>query len=135
MQVLELLVVLDSTFSLVRKSSVNPFDAARLATELLTKEQVTGLVKPAFPRAHASDTKAKQPAVNALFRSNFVPDILHVASIRFGYVTCDIVGKRKRMLCNELNVHVCLPKQEQQRVVVIDTSFALQTRKKVYLFL
>ncbi len=82
-----------SAFSLAGKCSIDPFNGLGLLTEVISQKEATCFVETTFSGAQTPDPKTSQAAVGAFVGGDFLPHVLHVASLRFGDIPCDIVGK------------------------------------------
>ena len=47
-------------------------------------------------------------------------EVLHVTPLCLGHAACDILGNSQGGLTNKLQVNVCLPQQEENRIVVVN---------------
>ena len=86
-------MIFQPPLSLVRRGHVNPLDCrGLLLTQVITQEEVTGLVETNLPGTQTADTNGPQSAVDGGVRRDLLPEVLHVAFSALVNVASDILG-------------------------------------------
>ena len=92
----------ESPFPLMWPRHIDPLDGLGLATKVVSKKEIAGLVETALPGAQAAYTEQEQLAVYGGVRGDLLPEFLHVAPLCLGHVASDVLGNCQRRLADIL---------------------------------